>query len=80
MSLQLVFAIVILLAIIGLVGWFFVEKKAISTMHTKTVSALEEAISKNKGQINFRNHYLDKYHFLQYNLLVALVIQPEIEL
>ncbi len=80
MYLQVVIILILLVSIIGSVIWFFNEKRTMNLVHNENISALERAISDNRGQIDFRKYNFNKYDLLKYNLKDALVVQPEIEL
>ncbi|SRX74679.1 hypothetical protein AEQU3_01659 [Aequorivita antarctica] len=80
MFLQLAFILILISSIIGLMVWFFKERWFIVHSHNQNLMALENAISSNRCQINFRNTNLKNYDFLKFNLGEALIIQKEIQL
>ncbi|MCB0451905.1 MAG: hypothetical protein KDC94_03250 [Aequorivita sp.] len=80
MMLQLIFTIVILFSILGILIWAYTENRELGKTHTRNISALENEIAINYGQVNFRKQHLEKYQFMQYNLQEVLVPQPKIKL
>lgn len=79
MYLQIAITLILLCSIVGLLAWYFMGKKALLHIHNQKISSLEQAISQNHFQINFRNSNLNNYDFLKFNLNEALVVQPEIK-
>ncbi len=80
MYLSLSISLLLLFSIIGLIVWFLKERRSIIHTHNQNLLALEDAISSNSCQINFRNKSLKNYDFLKFNLSEALIVQKEIQL
>ncbi|MDN3724377.1 hypothetical protein QRD02_08280 [Aequorivita sp. SDUM287046] len=78
MIFQIAITIVLSIAVIGLLVWFFNAKDTLSKTHNHYILTLENAISITRFQLNFRNENLNRYDFQKYNLEEALVVQPEI--
>lgn len=79
MYLQIAIALILFISLVMLFLWFAKKKKALFLIHNQNIIDLENSISKNGFQINFRNSNLNKYDFLKYNLNEALVAQLEIQ-
>lgn len=73
--------ICITVLICGTLGLYFQNKNRSLKQHAIAQQGylIEEAL-KHKNQIQFREKGLNTYHFLQYNLDEALVVQSEINI
>ena len=78
MSIQYIIILFLLFSIGGLLIWFLSIKKAMNLLHNENMAALKSDISQNRDQIEFRKNNLCKYDFLKYNLLDALIVQPNV--
>jgi len=59
---------------------FFRNKKILEKNHHQQIIKLQQQISLQKTQINYRTKGLQEYNFLKYNLNESLQVQPEIKL
>jgi hypothetical protein len=67
---------------IGMFLWlvFRNTNRKIQAVYAEELTDLNTRLEINKEQINTRSIGLSRYDFLKYNLLEALVVQPEIRL
>lgn len=79
MYLQIAITLFLLLSVMVLFLWFFKRKNTMFRIHNQNILDLEDSISRNRFQINFRNSSLNRYDFLKYNLNEALAVQLEIQ-
>jgi hypothetical protein len=68
---------VLILVLAVLIRFYFQNKKN-RIQHIQLVVLLKNDISKHYNEIIFRQHHLDSYNFLKYNLSQALVVQKDI--
>ncbi len=78
MSFQIAISVLFLISIIGVGIWFYKGRQTLEHLHKQTIYQLEDAIERNRNQIGFRKSNLNLYDFQKYNLVEALIIQPEI--
>lgn len=78
MSLQYIIILFLLFSIGGLLIWFLSIKKSMNLHHHENMASLKNEISQNRDQIELRKNSLCKYDFLKYNLLDALIVQPNV--
>jgi|GEM_PF-597901 len=78
MDFQLILIISFFFAIGWLIIFFHSKKKEIIQLHSTKMETLKNEISLNHHQIIYRHSYLERYHFLKYNISEALVVQPKI--
>jgi hypothetical protein len=66
----------------GLFMWLIFRNKnrEIRTIYTETMTELNTQMEINQKQLHTRSMGLNRYDFLKYNLLEALVVQSEIRL
>lgn len=77
---QFVIVLIFVSLLIGIVFWYFNQKKVLDQVHNQNVLSLEKKISKNTFQINFRETNLNKYDFLKYNLSEVMILQLKIRI
>jgi len=67
---------------VGLFLWllFRIKNRKIQVIYAEKMTALNDQLEINKNQLHIRSMGLNRYDFLKYNLLDALVIQSEIRL
>lgn len=67
---------------IGMLFWLIFRNKnqKIQGVYAEKLADLNTQLKNHKEQINTRSIGLNRYDFLKYNLLEALVVQPEIRL
>ena len=67
---------------VGLFLWllFRIKNRKIQVIYAEKMTALNDQLEINKNQLHIRSMGLNRYDFLTYNLLDALVIQSEIRL
>ncbi|WP_310991363.1 hypothetical protein [Aequorivita marina] len=75
MIFQIIILLGLLFSISGILFWYWSEKNKMKRFHYETVVALNQSISRNRNQIDFRILHLNRYDFLKYNLNEALVTQ-----
>ena len=67
---------------IGLLLWLIFKNKnqKMQGIYAEKITQLNTQLEINKKQIHIRSSGLNRYDFLKYNLLEALVVQSEIRL
>jgi len=67
---------------IGMFLWLIFKNKNLKMkgVYTEKLADLNTQLKNHRKQINTRSIGLNRYDFLKYNLLEALVVQPEIRL
>ncbi|MEM7087591.1 MAG: hypothetical protein AAF489_15500 [Bacteroidota bacterium] len=78
-SLEITLSLVVSIGLF--LGWVFRNKnRKIRSIYAEKITALNAQLETNKKQLRKRSTALDRYDFLKYNLLEALVVQSEIRL
>jgi len=74
----LIISIIIFVIAAVILGIAYFQHKKIQVLHFQNIHALEKYISENRNELFIRNENLNRYDFLKYNLVEALVVQENI--
>ena len=79
-SIQFLLFLLFACVLAGIVLYFFKKTQEIKQAHIQKLQTINQSISLQKTQLNFRDKGLLQYNFLKYNLEESLKVQPDIKL